>query len=127
MRFLVDASLSPVMVHRLSDAGHDAVHVGDVLRLDVTDEVILDRAAEDDRVIVAADTDFGELLARRGSESPSVVLLRRQTGRRPVEQAAVVLANLPGIESDLAAGAVVVIEEQRIRVRRLPIHRAGTS
>jgi hypothetical protein len=65
MRFLVDASMSPVVVQELRLAGHNAVHVGEVLRLDAPDEDILEHAARDARVIVAADTDFGELLAAR--------------------------------------------------------------
>lgn len=121
MRFLVDASMSPVVVQELLRAGHDAIHVGEVLRLDAPDTDILEHAADDDRVIVAADTDFGELLAVRGTAQPSVVLFHRQTGRRPREQAALLLANLPSVESDLRDGAIVVIEDHRLRVRALPI------
>jgi hypothetical protein len=45
MRFLVDASMSPVVVQELGTAGHDAVHVGEVLRLDAPDADILEYAA----------------------------------------------------------------------------------
>lgn len=121
MRFLVDASVSPVLATRLSEAGHDAVHVGEDLRLDAPDHEILAHAALHDRVIITADTDFGQLLARQAAESPSVVLFRRQTGRRPGMQAALVLDHLPDIQADLGHGAVVVFEERRVRVRRLPI------
>ena len=34
-----------------------------------------------------------------------MVLFHRQTGRRPREQAALLLANLPAVESDLQDGA----------------------
>lgn len=125
MRFLIDASMSPVVVQELRRAGHDAVHVGEVLRLDAPDADILEYAARDARVLVAADTDFGDLLAARQGTEPSVVLFHRQAGRRPREQAALLLANLPAVESDLAAGAVVVIEERRLRVRALPITTPG--
>ncbi|TVR34991.1 MAG: hypothetical protein EA388_08010 [Nitriliruptor sp.] len=121
MRFLVDASMSPVVVQELLGAGHDAVHVGEVLRLDAPDVVILEHAARDARVVVAADTDFGELLAARRTAEPSAVLFHRQTGRRPREQAALLLANLPAVEADLRSGAIVVVEEGRVRVRTLPI------
>ena len=58
MRFLVDASLSPAVAVLLTEAGHDAVHVRDALGLKAPDLEILEHAAADGRVIVAADTDF---------------------------------------------------------------------
>lgn len=123
MRFLVDASLSPVVAQRLIEAGHDAAHVGEDLRLDASDDEILDHAAGEDRVIVAADTDFGELLARRTAVESSLILFRRRTHRRPADQTALILAHLPDVAHDLREGAVVIIEEARIRVRRLPLRR----
>jgi predicted nuclease of predicted toxin-antitoxin system len=83
MKFVVDASMSPVIASELRSAGHDAWHVGDVLRLDAKDPEILELATREGRVIVAADTDFGDLLARRRAAAPSVVLFHRETGRRP--------------------------------------------
>jgi predicted nuclease of predicted toxin-antitoxin system len=127
MRFLVDASMSPVVVRVLREAGHDAVHVGEVLRLNAPDVDILEHAAREERVIVAADTDFGDLLASRRAAEPSVVLFHRQTGRRPREQAALLLANLSSVELDLRDGAVVVVEERRVRVRPLPITETRTG
>ncbi len=48
-------------------------------------------------------------------------LLGRLTGRRAAEQSAIILANLDQIAEDLTAGAVVVISDDRIRIRRLPM------
>jgi predicted nuclease of predicted toxin-antitoxin system len=83
--------------------------------------VIFARAASEQRVVVSADTDFGALAALQGWSSPSVVLFRRASQRRPLAQIGLLLRNLPQMEEDLARGCVAVIEETRIRVRKLPI------
>lgn len=72
-------------------------------------------------MLVSADTDFGTLLARSGAEFPSVLLMRRLVGRRAAEQAATILANLPAVSADLEAGAVVVLTDEWVRIRRLPM------
>jgi hypothetical protein len=48
-----------------------------------SDEEIFDHAAQDDRVIVSADTDFGTLLAIRKQPAPSVILFRHGSQHRP--------------------------------------------
>lgn len=61
------------------------------------------------------------MLARTNATGPSVLLLRRQTGRRSADVAALLTANLDTVEDDLAAGAIVVVDDTRIRIRRLPL------
>jgi len=85
------------------------------------DSIIFERARAEDRVIVSADTDFGTLLAALDTNKPSFILLRWAGLRLAAEQTRVILANLPNISDALEAGAVVVIEPQRVRVRALPI------
>lgn len=120
MKLLIDESLSAEVARRLSDAGHDVRHVSDVGLLGAPDTDVLRVAGESGRVLISADTDFGELLALGRHPGPSVVLLRRAP-HRPDAQAALLLANLPAIEDSLASGAVAVISAKLIRVRRLPI------
>lgn len=120
MRFLIDNALSPAIAQRLREAGHDAAHVRDIGLQHASDTEIFDRAQQEERIIISADTDFGTLLATRRQRSRSVVLFRRGTERRPKEQVDLLLANLPAIEADLMKGSIVIFEHHRIRVRTLP-------
>jgi predicted nuclease of predicted toxin-antitoxin system len=99
VKFLVDNALSPRVAEGLRQAGHDAVHVREYGMQAAEDPEIFDRA----------------------TSRPSVILFRRASGRRPDAQVRLLLANLPGIAEDLEQGSLVVLEELRIRVRRLPI------
>jgi len=99
VRFLVDANLSPRVAEWLRDEGHDAVHVF---------EVGLNEAG-----------DFGEILAR-SSKGASVLILRlRSTATTTVSRRLGVA--LAQAAAALEEGAVVVVGEASLRVRRLPL------
>ncbi|MGH9128842.1 MAG: DUF5615 family PIN-like protein [Acidimicrobiales bacterium] len=121
MRFLVDECLSPRLAELLTEAGHDALHARSLGLISAPDPIVLAQAADDTRVLLTLDTDFGELLARERLHRPSVILFRGEISRRAANQATVLLANLEHLGHDLDAGAVVVIGDGRIRLRSLPL------
>lgn len=121
MRFLVDNALSPKVARLLVLAGHDAVHVRDYELHAAEDQVILERADAEDRIVISADSDFAMLLAISRRTKPSFVLFREPDIIRATDCVDLVLQNLPAIEQELLSGCVVTFRHGRVRVRNLPL------
>lgn len=121
MRFLVDENLSRQLPELLRASGHKAEHVAEIGLESAADREVLDRARDDGRVLISADTDFGTLLAESHARLPSIILIRRTSNRRTFHLAGLIEANLPDLAEDLEAGCVVVFDAERVRVRRLPL------
>mgnify|MGYP001233671680 CR=1 FL=1 len=121
MRFPIDNALSPLVAQVLREGGHDAVYVRDGGLQAASDAVIFDLARQEERIVVSADADFGFLLAQQGWRSPSVILFRGASPRRPPARGRFLLAELEFITADLAKGAIVVFQTTGIRVRALPL------
>ena len=116
--------LSTRVAEGLRGAGHDAVHAREYGLQRAPDDEILARATREERTLITADMDFGLLLASRQGPWPSVVLLRRLPFHRAEFVVSLLLANLPQLVEALDQVSLVVLEEHRIRVRRLPINPA---
>src|SRR4051794_29371632 len=118
MNFLVDECLSPTVATLLRDAGHDARHVTELGLAGRPDEAVMAAAKNRNCILGSAHTDFRELLSRSNAPAPSLILFRG-ADVTPVSMAATLLANLAQFADELEHGAVVVILDDRIRVRRL--------
>ena len=120
MRFLADAGVSPDTVAFLTRLGHDAIHVRAIDLQRAQDRELVDYARAEGRVIVTFDLDFGEILALGVLDQPSVVLLRLSD-----ERSAAVNGRLGSVVAEQAAalesGALILVEDGRYRVRKLPI------
>lgn len=122
MKFLIDNALSPIVAGILRQHGYETAHVRDFSMQAASDEEIFNLAIREDYVVVSADTDFGTLLALRGSVRPSFVLFRRlKEFHGPQTYARVLLDNLNQITEDLKRGAVVTFDRNTLRIRPLPI------
>ena len=118
MKFLIDQNRSPRLADQLRQAGHDALHTLDLGLERAEDDELLLLAANEQRVIVSGDTDFGALLALLRRRSPSVIsncwIYLDAASLHHQE-------HLDDLAEDLDQGAVVVVSDARIRVRRLPL------
>lgn len=120
MRYLADHHISPRTVTALKISGHDIIRVSDVLPQDAPDSIILEHARLDGRTVITQDLDYSALLASTRYTQPSVISLRLQNNR-PERLASILKTILPTIEGDLQTGSIIVVEENRIRVRPLPL------
>ncbi len=120
MRLLADLHISPRTVEFLRSLGHDVVRVDEILPPTAADKVIVARAIEEGRTVLTQDLDFSAIVALAGKNVPSLISLRLSSSR--VEHVNEVLQEvLPAVERDIGEGAIVAVEDARIRSRPLPI------
>ena len=119
MRILIDMNLSPEWASLFERAGIHALHWSSVGDPRATDKLIMDWARAEDYVVFTHDLDFGALLATTRAQGPSVIQVRAQDimvsslGPR-------LLMVLRQYESILRRGALVTIDETKLRVHILP-------
>jgi predicted nuclease of predicted toxin-antitoxin system len=80
----------------------------------------MDWAVANGYVVFTHDLDFGTMLALTHTTGPSVLQVRAQDVL-PDHLEGIVIAALRQHDSDLASGALVVVDESKCRVRILPI------
>lgn len=112
MRFLVDENLGNRFNNLLLQAGYDATFVGNIMR-GFSDNKVLEKAKNEKRVIITDDKDFGELIFRLKMPAIGVILFR--TSAKNTEKRFGMVKDI----LDKAEGKFIVVEEGRIRVRKL--------
>lgn len=120
MKLLLDQGTPRSMAALLRQAGFDAVHTGEIGMAEADDVEILQRAAEEERVVVTLDADFHAHLALSQASQPSVIRVRIE-GLRAQKFSELLRGVISQCQRDLEAGTMVSVQEHQIRVRRLPI------
>jgi predicted nuclease of predicted toxin-antitoxin system len=82
--------------------------------------LIVEKAKQEERIILTFDLDFADLLAVGSLSLPSVVIFRLQR-TKPAFVSTRLLAILEECGEALESGAIVIIDESRYRLRRLPL------
>lgn len=120
MKFLADMPISPKTVDYLKSLGHDIYRLSERQLQKAKDYEIVDVAITEKRIILTMDLDFPAIIARSGKTVPSAVIFRMSDESH--ETINRILGKfLPDIENDLLKGAIVVVEDDRYRVRELPV------
>lgn len=113
MKLLLDSCVWGGARRELEAAGHDVVWAGD-WDDDPGDEVILNIAHHEGRVLATLDKDFGELAIVRGLKHSGIV---RLVGFRAREQGRALLQVLAVHGERLPAGAIATVRQGQLRLR----------
>ncbi|NEP57264.1 MAG: hypothetical protein F6K31_09600 [Symploca sp. SIO2G7] len=120
MKFLADMGVSPLTVQLLRQQGYDTVHLYEERLERLLDYLILEKAKQEARIVLTFDLDFGDLLAASSASLPSVIIFRLKK-TNPAIVGSRLLAVLAECGEDLETGAIVTVDDNRYRLRRLPI------
>ena len=112
MKFLVDECTGPSVAAWLRDDGHEVFSVYEDAR-GVEDDIILQKAFEENWVLITNDKDFGDKVFRNGRLHKGVILLRLEDERATSKIK--VLSHLLEKYIDRLPNAFVVVTEKQVR------------
>ena len=112
MKFLVDECTGPSVASWLRDCGHEVFSVYEDAR-GAEDDIILQKAFEENWVLITNDKDFGDKVFRNGRLHKGVILLRLENERAASKIK--VLSRLLEKYIDRLPNAFVVVTEKQVR------------
>ncbi len=122
LRIVIDMNLSRAWESHLVGHGYDAIHWSRVGDARAKDTEIMAWAATNDRIVFTNDLDFGTALALTSATGPSVLQVRT-LDLRPAALGSTVVGVLEQCADQLATGALIIVDPERMRMRALPLHR----
>ncbi|MEO6978752.1 MAG: DUF5615 family PIN-like protein, partial [Mucilaginibacter sp.] len=100
--------------------GHNAIHISENNLHKLSDNLIIEKATTENRVILTADMDFGQLLALDSYGKVSIVQFRVSNFKSDylISKLELVFEQFKGQLTDTF---IITVEDSRIRFRLLPI------
>jgi predicted nuclease of predicted toxin-antitoxin system len=114
VKFLVDRCAGRRLAEWLRAQGHDVLEAAS-LGADPGDRALLQLAAQEQRVLVTIDTDFGALVFGASAPHCGLIRLPDVPAVRRIEMLRDVLARHL---ADVQTGAVVTVQRDKIRISR---------
>jgi predicted nuclease of predicted toxin-antitoxin system len=118
MRFIVDECTGPKVARWLSEQGHEVFSIYDEAR-GMEDELIIQKAAAENWILITNDKDFGEKVHKERRPHRGVVFLRLED-ERAANKIETLRQLLEGY-ADRLADHFVVVTETRVRFARMTI------
>lgn len=120
IRLLADVHISPKTVEDLQKQGYEIMRSSDVLPANAPDINILEFARTENWVVLTQDLDFSMLVALSRYSQPSLITLRLSSAKPDIVTQKL-LDILPQIEEALQEGSAITIQDESIRIRKLPV------
>jgi len=117
MHLRADENAPPPVVAVLREKGHEVSWIG-AIEPGIDDRAVLQRARDEDRVLITFDKDFGTLIFQKDGSRPAGILLFRLPPLSKDELVQFMVETIAD-RSDWE-GHFAVIEHDRIRMRPLP-------
>jgi predicted nuclease of predicted toxin-antitoxin system len=115
MKLLADEGVDSPIVWHLRKKGYDIIYIAEFAK-GFSDEKVLGIAAEENRILLTTDKDFGELVFRLQQIHSGVILLRL-AGLNSTEKALIVENALKTHQQEIM-DSFTVIQNSMIRIRK---------
>lgn len=116
MKFLIDLCAGRLLADWLRNQGHDVVE-SHQLGPDPGDRALLEWAAQESRILITIDTDFGELIYLENLSHAGLVRLPDVPAR---DRVLIVQDLLTRYETQLQDAAIITVTGGRIRISKGP-------
>lgn len=120
MKILIDMNLSPDWVREFKLYNIDAVHWSSVGDVSAPDILLMEWSRQNGYVVFTHDLDFGTALALTKSAKPSVIQVRTQNVTIAY-LSKMFMATIQIHSELLEKGALIVLDDDKKRVRILPL------
>ena len=120
MRFLIDRCAGTLIAQWLRAQGHDVAESRE-RGPDPSDHILLAWAAQESRILVTIDTDFGQLVFVEGLPHSGLV---RLPDVRSNERLQIIQELIERFQSELEAGSIITVRGGKIRISQSPDKRS---
>jgi predicted nuclease of predicted toxin-antitoxin system len=120
IRLLADVHISPKTVGDLQKQGYEIMRSSEFLPANAPDINILEFARTENWIVLTQDLDFSMLVALSRYSQPSLITLRLSSAKPDIVTQKL-LDVLPQIEEALQEGSAITIQDESIRIRKLPV------
>jgi len=117
IKVLADENISPKVISFLRNCGMNVLDTKEQGWFGKEDEELLNIAYLEQRFMLTHDSDFGTLAIHQGKKCFGIIYIRVKN-LHP-QNVIRVCQQLLKIEIDLAPGALIVVEESRLRIRQI--------